>query len=85
MAPADFHALLGARPFVPFRIVTPEGLTYEVHHPELCMVGLTSVVVGYPSQDDPATYNRYDIVSPGHIYRLEPLPQPAPPSESNGA
>jgi hypothetical protein len=85
MAPADFHALLRARPFVPFRIVTPEGLTYEVHHPELCMVGLASVVVGYPSRDDPTTYNRYDIVSLRHVFRLEPMPQAAPPSESNEA
>ncbi len=79
MAPADFHALLRARPFVPFRIVTPEGTTYEVRHWELCMVGLASVVVGYPSPDDPATYNRYDIVSMRHIDRLEPITQSASP------
>lgn len=74
MAPVDFHMLLRARPFVPFRIITPEGTTYDVHHPELCMVGISSVIAGYPSPNDPATYDRADIVSMRHIYRLERIP-----------
>jgi hypothetical protein len=74
---------LRARPFVPFRVVTPEGTTYEVHHPELCMVGLASVVIGYPSPDDAATYDRYDIVSLRHVYRLEPLPAGQPGAGSS--
>jgi hypothetical protein len=74
---------LRTRPFVPFRVVTPEGTTYEVRHPELCMVGLASVVIGYPSPDDPATYDRYDIVSLRHVYRLEPLPAGQPGAGSS--
>ncbi len=71
MAPADLHARLRARPFEPFRIVTTDGTTYEVRHPDLVLVGLSSAIIGYPAPGDPATYDRYDIVSMCHIIRLE--------------
>jgi hypothetical protein len=76
MAPADILALLRARPFIPFRIVTTEGTTYEVNHPDLVMVGLTATIVGYPDPREPDIYERYDIVSTRHIVRLEPMPRP---------
>lgn len=76
MAPADFQTLLRMRPFVPFRVVTSDGTTYEVRHPELCMVGFPSVIIGYPDPREPGAYARYDIVSMRHIVRLEPGVQP---------
>jgi hypothetical protein len=79
MAPADLHTLLRAQPFVPFRIVTSDGTTYEVRHPELVMVGLASTIIGYPSPGQPWAYERYDIVSTRHIVRLEPDPQTVEP------
>jgi hypothetical protein len=36
------------------------------------MIGLASVVIGYPSAQDPQSYERMDIVSLRHIVRLEP-------------
>ncbi|MFO0925972.1 MAG: hypothetical protein U0736_02910 [Gemmataceae bacterium] len=77
MAPADFHTLLRARPFVPFRVVTTDGTTYEVRHPEMVLVAHASAVIGYPDPRDPGTAQRYDIVSMRHIVRLEPGVQPA--------
>jgi hypothetical protein len=72
MAPADIRKLAERRPFTPFRIITSDGTVYEVHHPELVMTGLASVIIGYPSEQDPHTYSRWDIVSLRHIVRLEP-------------
>ena len=46
MAPQDIEEAVRRRPFAPFRITLTEGSTYEVRHPELCMVGRRAVVVG---------------------------------------
>jgi hypothetical protein len=72
MAPADIRILTQRKPFRPFRIVTSDGTVYEVRHPDLVMIGLSSVVIGYPSEQDPHSYERADIVSLRHIIRLEP-------------
>ena len=37
---SDFHTVLRIRPFVPFRVVTSDGTTYDVRHPELVMVAV---------------------------------------------
>ncbi len=72
MAPAEIRILTQRKPFRPFRIVTSDGTVYEVRHSDLVMIGLSSVVVGYPSEQDPHSYERADIVSMRHIIRLEP-------------
>ena len=64
---------------VPFRIVTTDGTTYDVRHPELVMVAMGSAVVGYPDATEPAVAARYDTVSMRHIIRLEPMPQVSQP------
>jgi hypothetical protein len=84
MAPADLRALLLANPFAPFRIVTSDGTVYEVRHPDLCMVGLASALVGYPSPRQEGVYERYDVVSMRHIVRLEPQEQPVPQDNGEG-
>ena len=73
MAPADLLARLRARPFEPFRIVTSDGVTYDVRHPDLVLVTLGSAVVGFPDPSAPGVASRYDIVSLRHIVRLEQL------------
>jgi hypothetical protein len=72
MAPADIRNLVQRKPFRPFRIVTSDGTIYEVRHPDLVMIGLASIIIGYPSEQDPHSYSRWDIVSLRHIVRLEP-------------
>ncbi len=85
MSPADFRPFLTARPFVPFRVVTTDGTIYEVNHPEMCMVGLPSVIIGYPDANMPYAYSRWDVVSMRHIIRLEPgVPPMEPSSKGNG-
>jgi hypothetical protein len=72
MVPADIRILVQRKPFRPFRVVTSDGTIYEVRHPDLVMIGLSSVAIGYPSAQDPHSYERMDIVSLRHIVRLEP-------------
>jgi hypothetical protein len=43
-----------------------------VPHPDLIMVGLSSVIIGYPSDQEPHAYSRWDVVSLRHVIRLEP-------------
>jgi hypothetical protein len=75
----DFFNLTRARPFVPFRIVTTDGVTYEIRHPDMVFVGMSSVLVGYPSERPPHAYTRYDVVSMRQIVRLEPAETPQSP------
>ena len=46
MPPEDLIAALEKRPFEPFRVHLTDGMTYEVRHPDLMMVGCRSVVIG---------------------------------------
>lgn len=75
MSSADIRILTQRKPFVPFRIVTSDGTIYEVRHPDLVMTGLSSVIIGYPSERDPHSFERADYVSLRHIVRLEPQEQ----------
>ncbi len=74
MRSEDIREFLRRQPFQPFRLTLTDGRTYEVHHPELAMVGRSSVNVGLPSPGnaEPAFY-RYITVSLLHIMQVEPL------------
>jgi hypothetical protein len=78
MSARDVLDLIRRKPFVPFRVVTSDGTVYEVRHPDLIMVGLSSLVIGYPSEQEPHAYSRYDIISLRHVVRLEPREEAAP-------
>ena len=47
------------RPFVPLRIVTTSGESYEVHHPDMLWVGEREVHIGISSKKDPSLYARF--------------------------
>lgn len=76
MRPEDLHAFLRHRPFRPFRITLTDGRSYEIHHPELMMVGRSSAEIGIPSRRhaDP-TYETVVHVALVHVMQIEPLPQ----------
>lgn len=76
MPPAEIQALLQARPFVPFRIVTATR-SYEMRHPEFVMVGLATLIVATPDANNPTLSSGYHIVSLRHITHLEPEVQPS--------
>lgn len=84
MAPQELAAAVRRRPFVPFRLTLTEGSAYEVRHPELCMVGQRSAVLGLGSSNDPdLLFERSLTVDLLHIVKLEPL-ESAATSSTNG-
>ncbi len=74
----DLLEFLRRRPFRPFRLHVTDGSTYEVRHPELCMPGARSVVVGLqaPGIADPV-YERAVHIDLVHVTRLEPIEAPS--------
>jgi hypothetical protein len=78
MGAMDIAAALGRKPFEPFRIVTSDGVVYDVRHPEMVIVSFTSAVVGFPDPDRQRVATRFDIVALEHIVRLEQMPESAP-------
>jgi hypothetical protein len=79
MSPIEILQDLQKRPFEPFRFEVSDGTHYNIMHPELCMVGLSSVIIGLAP--DPATplYDRTVKVDCSHIVKQVPLPsQPKP-------
>jgi hypothetical protein len=84
VAPEELSSALRRRPFVPFRLTLTEGSTYEVRHPELCMAGRRSAIIGIPAPGDPdLLFERSVTVDLLHVVKLEPLEIASPPS-SNG-
>ena len=74
MRSEDIWAFRRRKPFQPFRLILTDGRTYEVHHPELVMVGRTMLAVGFPSPGDPEPIcERFTTVSLLDIMRVEPL------------
>ena len=53
MRPEDIREFLRRQPFRPFRLTLTDGRTYDVMHPELAMVGRSSMEVGLARPGDP--------------------------------
>ncbi|HVS36010.1 MAG TPA: hypothetical protein VMS17_10560 [Gemmataceae bacterium] len=73
MSPAGIKARLKAADFHPFRIVTSGGMTYDVRHPDMVMLGLAELVIGIPSKEDATIAQATHLVSLRHVIRLELL------------
>jgi hypothetical protein len=78
MRAEEFKELLRTQPFVPLRIHTTDGQTYDIRHPDIVLVLRQRVDIGM--QPDPATgvLERVDHCSLLHIVRVEELPPTAP-------
>ena len=74
----DVRARVRKEPFVPFRIVTSSGESYEVHHPELILIGQGEVTVGRPSTSNPAIHDGFDWVAIMHITAMNDMPAHSP-------
>ena len=62
------------QPFVPLRVVTSSGESYEVTHPDLMWVGQRDIHIGKASIKDPTTYDHVSRIALTHITALEDLP-----------
>lgn len=76
----DISQRVRVRPFVPLRIVTSSGQSYDITHPDLIMVGRRDLIVGTSSDEDPGHYEQISRVSIMHVTALEDLPAPTKPT-----
>ena len=75
MRAQDVSEFVRKRPFEPFRIMLTNGITYDVVHPDLVMVGHWAITIGLPRPNGPQTiYDRVVTVSLLHVMQIEPLP-----------
>jgi hypothetical protein len=65
---------LKANPFVPFRVTLSNRTTYDIHQPSQMWPGRQSVLIGFPSRDDPWVYDKHVTVALIHINNIEPIP-----------
>jgi hypothetical protein len=80
MRPEEIQQLLGRQPFQPFRIRLSHGATYEVRHPELAVVGRSSVFIGIPGPDSQqGIYENSALVALVHIAEIHPVGASTPP------
>jgi hypothetical protein len=70
------------RPFTPFRVFVSDGSVYDIRHPEQCMVGISSVVIGVSGQSGLMPYERLVRVGSDHITRIESIEAAALPGQS---
>ncbi len=71
---------LRKRPFLPFRLILTDGRTFEVRHPELAVVGQSTVAVGLARRGDPESHHDRSATIPlVDVLRIEPVgSSPAP-------
>jgi hypothetical protein len=80
----DIVARMQQEPFRSVRFTSVEGLRYDVHHPDLVLVGERDVMIGTPSRRGPGIYNQVMRLALVHLVGMEDIPaETAPPS--NGA
>jgi hypothetical protein len=83
--PENIREFVAQRPFRPFRLTLTDGLTYDLRHPDLIMVGQGMVVVGLPAADQTEPiFDRFAMISLLHIMQIEPLEKPTVPTSPPG-
>jgi hypothetical protein len=74
----DIQEKVRRQPFRPLRIVSTSGPTYDIHHPDLIMVGKREVTVGIGAADEPGFYDRQSWIAILHVADIIELPVAAP-------
>jgi hypothetical protein len=85
MRPADVLEQVRHQPFVPLLIRLSNGREYLIRHPDLILVGRSTLHIGNPAPDlPPGVYDSTDVVSLLHVAQIIPQPGVAAPG-GNGA
>jgi hypothetical protein len=79
----DIKARIKETPFVPLRLVTSSGQTYDITHPDLIMIGRRALMIGTASNEHPTEFETVSRVAILHVTDLQDLPQVK--SSNNGA
>jgi hypothetical protein len=81
----DIRQLTRAQPFVPFRVFTTLGQTFDIRHPDMILATPGIVHVISPHPENPAdTEGWVTILSLYHLQKVEYLPNPPTKPDSNG-
>ncbi|TWT99110.1 hypothetical protein Pla108_00430 [Botrimarina colliarenosi] len=82
MAPDDIRDRQMARPFQPFRLHMSNGMSVDVRHPEMIVVGDEALTVAvYDEKKDRVGLNWYSVIN---VNVIEPLPQEEAKDSANG-
>jgi hypothetical protein len=79
----DIRNRMRTQPFVPLRIVTSSGQAFDVHHPDLVLIGGRELIVGQGTSNNPTFYDSITRVAIMHVTALQDLPTP-PLANTNG-
>jgi hypothetical protein len=71
----DIRERIARKPFLPFRIRTSSGDSYDVLHPEFVIVMKRLLVVATPATNWDVDEERAHVLSILHVTALESLPQ----------
>jgi hypothetical protein len=81
MRSEDLLYHLHRQPFRRFRLILTDGRTYEVRHPEMAMVGRSTVAVGLARPRDPEPiFDRLVNIPLVDVLRIEPAESSPAPS-----
>jgi hypothetical protein len=71
MRPEDLLEFTRKRPFLPYRICTTDGHTYEIRHPDQVIVLRSRVIIGVGGEN--GIPDRTEHVALIHVVRIEEL------------
>lgn len=74
MRSEDVQEFVLRRPFEPFRLTLTDGTNYDIHHPEMAMIGFSRITLGLPRPSGPdRVFDRVVVESLSHVMQIEPL------------
>jgi hypothetical protein len=76
MSSNELLAIIRKRPFEPFRMHLSDGTTYDIHHPEMVMPGMSIAIIGLPARPGEEFFARTETVSLRHVVKIVPLQTP---------
>jgi hypothetical protein len=76
MVPVDVEFHLLRKPFVPFRIVMADGITYDIHRSELVMLGEASLLIGIPPVPGGRYFMRFVSLFLAFVVRIDLIEHP---------
>lgn len=79
----DIQTQLRERPFIPVRLMTSSGQSYDIRHPDLVLVGRRFLIIGTASNENPSQIEAASRVAVLHVTDLQDIPH-ASATESNG-
>ena len=79
----DIQKRLKETPFVPVRIVTSSGQSYDVKHPDMVLVSIRWIIVGTASNEHPGLIDDATRIALLHIADLQDIHY-SPSPKGNG-